>query len=276
LRIWISLQIGIIGGSGIYDLEFLTERKQHALTTPYGEPSDVMTLGLLDGVECVWLPRHDRAHRIMPSKINYRANIWALYSLGCTHILATSAAGSLQEHIKPGDFVILDDFYDQTKQRKTTFYEGEIGDPSGVLHIPGNEPFCVETRLVLKEACKRILSDRLYQSRVHEQGCVVVVEGPRLSSKSESKVFHSLGFDVINMSTIPEVLLAKELGICYAMVALVTDWDSWNDSKQSVTFESVAMQLKDNIHLLGKIVREAVKVIKEREQYWPLIYQEKQ
>lgn len=175
---------------------------------------------------CVF--RHGKKHHLMPSHINFRANIYALKQEGCTHALVTTACGSLREDIHPGDIVILDQFIDRTTKRESTFYDGKPASPEGVCHIQMDHPFCERTRGILIAAAKQL------QLRLHERGTVLTCEGPRFSSKAESNLFRSWGCDVINMTTVPEVCLAKEAGLCYASIALPTDYDCWKDEPVSV------------------------------------------
>ena len=175
-------------------------------------------------------PRHGRKHHLMPSFINFRANIHALKQEGCTHVIATTACGSLREHIHPGDVVILDQFIDRTFKRELTFYDGKPGSPAGICHIQMDTPFCKKTRSVLIKAAQKL------QLKCHEKGTTVTVEGPRFSSKAESFLFRSWGCDIVNMTTVPEVCLAKEAGLCYASIALPTDYDCWKDEPVSDSY----------------------------------------
>ena len=175
--------------------------------------------------------RHGKKHHLMPSSINFRANIHALKQEGCTHVIATTACGSLREHIHPGHVVILDQFIDRTFKREPTFYDGKPGSPAGICHIQMDAPFCKRTRSVLIKAAQKL------QLKCHEKGTVITVEGPRFSSKAESFMFRSWGCDVINMTTVPEVCLAKEAGLCYASIALPTDYDCWKDEPVSELLE---------------------------------------
>ncbi|XP_023579285.1 S-methyl-5'-thioadenosine phosphorylase [Octodon degus] len=221
-------QIGIIGGTGLDDPEILEGRTEKYVDTPFGKPSDALILGKIKNVDCVLLARHGRQHTIMPSKVNYQANIWALKEEGCSHIIVTTACGSLREEIQPGDIVIIDQFIDsilptsgkhyltlnshecdffrfqKTTKRPQTFYDGSHSCARGVCHIPVAEPFCPKTREVLIETSKKL------GLRCHSKGTVITIEGPRFSSRAESLMFRTWGADVINMTTVPEVVLAKE------------------------------------------------------------------
>ncbi len=205
--------IGIFGGSGFYS--FLSDIKEVEIDTPYGKPSDKFMLASYENKRIAFLPRHARDHSIPPHLINYRANIYAMHLLGVKWIIGPTASGSLKPEIKPGDFVISDQFVDRTTGRKDTFFDGPE-----VKHISTAYPYCSELRKLAYEACKRQGVD------VHESGTLVVIQGPRFSTKSESKWFSGLGWDVINMTNYPECVLAKELGICYANISLVTDYDA--------------------------------------------------
>lgn len=253
-----KLKVGIIGGSGLNDPKILHEKTEKSVTTPYGEPSSVLTLGQIEGVDVVLLARHGKGHDINPSQINYRANIWALQAEGCTHILATNACGSLRQEYKVGDLIILDQFIDRTFLRHNTFYSGNKEDPKGVLHIPMGHPFCEETRKVMIAATKELAFD------FHEAGTMVIIEGPRFSTKAESKMFALWGGDLVGMTTVPEVTLAKEAGICYSSVAMVTDYDAWKD-EDHVTVEQVYQTLKKNADKATKVLIKAVSLLAKRD-----------
>lgn len=219
--------------------------------TPYGAPSDVLVEGRINGVDCVLLARHGRRHSIMPSNINYRANIYALKKIGCTHILASTATGSLQQHIKPGDVVILDSFIDRTAKRQQTFYDGKEQSPVGVCHMPMEPAFCTRTRdAVIRTALELGIP-------VHDRGTAVTIEGPRFSSRAESLMFKDWGGDVINMTTVPEVVLAKEAGLCYSAIAMATDYDCWQTSTTVCVTDVLAM-FKANVDKVTQIITGTV------------------
>uniref|UniRef100_A0A668UH08 Purine nucleoside phosphorylase n=1 Tax=Oreochromis aureus TaxID=47969 RepID=A0A668UH08_OREAU len=222
-------QIGIIGGSGLDDPDILEGRTERYVETPYGKPSDALILGKIKNVDCVLLARHGRQHTIMPSNVNYRANIWALREEGCTHLLVTTACGSLREEIQPGDIVIIDQFIDRTTKRSQTLYDGQPTSPPGVCHVPMAEPFCNKTREVLVEVARSL------GVKCHVRGTMLTIEGPRFSSRAESLMFRQWGADVINMTTVPEVVLAKEAGLCYASIAMATDYDCWKEHEEAVS-----------------------------------------
>ncbi|XP_023018829.2 S-methyl-5'-thioadenosine phosphorylase [Leptinotarsa decemlineata] len=255
-----SVKVGIIGGSGLDDPDILKNRTEKKVSTPFGDPSDALILGEIDGVQCVLLARHGRKHSIMPSNINYRANIWALKEEGCTHILATTATGSLKEHIKPGDVVILDNFVDRTYSRKQTFFDGDPNHPIGVCHLPMEPAFCEKTREVLLEVTKEL------NIFVHERGTAVTIEGPRFSSKAESKIYRSWDCDLVNMTCVPEVVLAKEAAICYASIALATDYDCWKETGEKVSVSEVLKTFKENVAKVTNILTSAVPRI--AQQNW--------
>ncbi|KTF91577.1 hypothetical protein cypCar_00027794 [Cyprinus carpio] len=199
------VKIGIIGGSGLDDPDILEGRTERYVVTPFGKPSDALILGKIKNVDCVLLARHGRQHTIMPSSVNYQANIWALKDAGCTHLLVTTACGSLREDIQPGDIVLIDQFIDRTAKRVQTFYDGQPTSPAGVCHIPMADPFCSRTREVLLEVAQGL------GVKCHPRGTMVTIEGPRFSSRAESLMFRQWGADVINMTTVPEVCVDNVL-----------------------------------------------------------------
>lgn len=221
------------------------------LNTHFGNPSDVLIEGKIAGVDCVLLARHGRNHSIMPSNVNYRANIWALKEVGCTHLIVSTATGSLQENIQPGDIVIPNNFIDRTTKRAQTFYDGnEL--LVGVCHVPMEPAFCPRTRQVLIETAREL------GIKVHEQGTVVTIEGPRFSSKAESKLFRQWGADLVNMTLVPEVVLAKEAGLCYAAIAMATDYDCWRDCGESVNVADVLATFKKNVTKVTQLITNVI------------------
>uniref|UniRef100_A0A6M2DNA2 S-methyl-5'-thioadenosine phosphorylase n=1 Tax=Xenopsylla cheopis TaxID=163159 RepID=A0A6M2DNA2_XENCH len=247
-----NIKVGIIGGSGLDNPDILENREEFTIDTPYGAPSDVLIRGTIKNVPCVLLARHGRTHSIMPSNINYQANIWALHNSGCTHIIVSTATGSLQEHYKPGDLVILDDFIDRTTKRASTFYDGGYKSPLGVCHLPMYPAFCSKSRSVLIDTAKSLHINH------HETGTVVTIEGPRFSSRAESNMFKQWGAHVINMTTVPEVVLAKELGMSYAAIALVTDYDCWRDSGECVCVADVLAMFKKNVKVIADLIINSI------------------
>lgn len=254
-----KIKIGIIGGTGLDNPEIFTNKSEVKVTTPYGEPSSSLITGQLHGVDVVLLARHGRKHEMNPSSINYRANIHALKEIGCTHILATNACGSLREEYRVGDLIILDQFIDKTFKRECTFYSGHEGGPKGVMHIPMGHPFCEDTRKCMIEASKK------FDFTVHEKGTIVIIEGPRFSTVAESKMFRLWGADLIGMTTVPEVCLAKEAGLCYSSVAMVTDYDSWKEDEPHVSVEVVGKRLRENAEKATKLLIQAVELIAQKE-----------
>lgn len=246
-----NVKIGIIGGSGVDDPNLLQNFRKIKKHTPYGAVSDLITVGELGDKELVIIPRHGDSHRIYPSAVNFRANIWAMKELAVTHIIATTACGSLREEIKPGHLVFLDQFIDRTTKRHQTFYEGHE-----VCHIPMAEPFCPYLRSILIKSAQDLNIEH------HKKGTIITIEGPRFSTKAESKMFQQWGADVINMSTVPEVVLAREAGICYATVAMSTDYDCWRESKEPVTIEMVLRVMKKNAENVKKLFLSVIPEIK--------------
>ena len=242
--------VGIIGGTGFDSADILNKITRKKVHTPFGAPSDLITLGTFGNVRVAIIPRHGATHNIYPTLVNFRANIWALKELGATHIIAVTAVGSLREEIAPGDLVFPDQFIDRTTQRKSTFFEGQQ-----VCHIPMAEPFCEKLRLLLGN-----LSEQL-SLKHHKQGTVVTIEGPRFSTRAESRMFRQWGADIINMSTVPEVVLAREAGICYANIAMSTDYDCWHESEAPVTWEMIERTMKQNVENVKKLLFAALPAI---------------
>jgi len=238
--------IGVIGGSGLYNMDALEDVKAVSVKTPFGEPSDEYITGRLGGVKMVFLPRHGKEHRLLPSEINYRANIYGMKKLGVTAIISVSAVGSMKEEIHPGDMVIVDQFFDRTKARASTF----LG--SGVAgHVEFARPVCSSLSEVLYEAAKEA------GATVHMGGTYVCIEGPQFSTKAESLVYRSWGVDVIGMTNIPEAKLAREAEICYATIALSTDYDCWHEEEESVTVEMILETIKNNVAMARDIITTA-------------------
>jgi 5'-methylthioadenosine phosphorylase len=240
-------RIGILGGSGLYDMDGLTDRREQAVETPFGTPSDAVLLGTLDGEELAFLPRHGRGHRFNPSEVNYRANIWALKKLGVEWILSVSAVGSLQEEVVPGHVVLIDQFIDRTKHRAATFFEG-----GAVGHVAFADPICPTLRAMLLDAAAET------DATVHDGGIYVCMEGPAFSTRAESHLYRSWGGRVIGMTNLPEAKLAREAGLSYATLAMATDYDCWHDGHDAVSVEAVIAVLKANVRLAQDIIRAAV------------------
>ena len=245
-------EIGIIGGTGLYDPKLLKNVEEVTVDTPYGAPSDSITIGELSGRRVAFLPRHAKKHTIRPTDVNSRANIFALKKLGVQRILAPSAVGSLKEDYKPGEIVFVDQFIDRTTKREQSFYTGKK-----VCHISVAEPMCPELRQTLIAIAKDI------GIRAHDTGTYICIEGPRFSTKAESRLFRSWGADVIGMTLVPECVLAREAEICYASIATVTDYDVWKD--HAVSADEVVATMKASVEKVKRIILEAVaRLPKER------------
>jgi 5'-methylthioadenosine phosphorylase len=240
-------RIGIIGGSGLYDMDGLEGVRQELVDTPFGAPSDRYVIGRLHGREVVFLPRHGCGHRFMPTEINYRANIFGMKKLGVAWIISVSAVGSLQEKYRPLDIVIVDQFFDRTSKRVSTFF----GDGLAV-HIAFAEPICRSLAGILHEAGREI------GASLHMGGTYVNMEGPAFSTKAESAVYRKLGFDLIGMTNLVEAKLAREAEICYATMAMVTDYDCWHPDHEAVTVETVVKNLRKNADTAKRLIRKAI------------------
>lgn len=249
------VKIGIIGGSGLEDPDILKDASEVDVETKYGKPSSKLTLGKISGVDVVILSRHGKTHSISPTNVNNRANILALKEQGCSHVLAATACGSLREEIKPGHLVFVDQFIDRTTKRHQTFYD----ENKGVCHIPMAEPFCPELREKLIETAKEL------NLNFHDKGTVVTIEGSRFSTKAESHMFRLLGGDVINMSTVPEAVLAKEAGLCYQAIAMSTDYDCFLETEKPVTIDIVLATMKTNAENVKKLWLNVIPKIKNTE-----------
>jgi len=245
-------EIGIIGGSGVYDPGLLEEIKEVKVYTPFGAPSALVSVGTYKGMKIAFIPRHGKGHTIPPHRVNYRANIWALRELGVKSVIASSAVGSLREDYRPGDFVIPDQFIDRTKKRLDTFYEG-----GQLCHISSADPICPQ----LREFFIGLAKDLGF--RVHGQGTYVCIEGPRFSTRAESRLFRSWGTDIIGMTLYPECVLAREAELCYVTVAMVTDYDVW--AEKPVSTEEVIRTMNENAKQFKQLIMEALpRLPKER------------
>lgn len=241
------MRIGVIGGSGVYQMEGLTDVREERVTTPFGEPSDALIHGRLGDAELVFLARHGRGHKFNPTEVNYRANIFAMKMAGVEWILSVSAVGSLKEEIVPGDVVVVDQFIDRTRLRKNTFYENGI-----VAHVAFGDPVCTALRGYLLAAA------RSCTQRVHDGGTYVCMEGPAFSTRAESNLYRSWGASVIGMTNLPEAKLAREAEISYATLAMATDYDCWHLGHDMVTVDQVVAVLLANASLAKTIVATAV------------------
>ena len=248
-----DIRIGIIGGSGLYEMEALTDMTPVSLDTPFGAPSGPYRVGLLEGIRVAFLPRHGHGHQISPSELNFRANIYGFKKLGVEQLIAVTAVGSLKAHIRPLDIVVPDQFYDRTRQRDSTFFGNGL-----VAHIALAEPVCP------------VLSGLVYQSAlaagaaVHKGGALLCIEGPAFSTRAESNVYRQWGMDIVGMTSLQEAKLAREAEICYAAMALVTDFDSWHAEESAVSVAAVVQNLGKNISTAQKTLQTVVPKISTR------------
>jgi len=247
-------RIGIIGGSGLYEIDGIDIIDELDIDTPYGKPSDKLTLAQFNGQEVVFLPRHGKAHSIPPHKINYRANIYAMKLAGVSQIISISAVGSLREDIAPGDFVIVDQFVDRTRERASTFFDGPV-----VAHVSMADPTCHTLRETLIDACKQ------EDIKTHETGTYMVMQGPQFSTRAESELYRSWGMDVIGMTNMPEAKLAKEAEICYATVAMCTDYDCWHEEEDNVSVASVIEVMQSNVTQAKVMLLTVLKSLKTHD-----------
>lgn len=246
-------KIGVIGGSGLYEMEGLEVKERISIDTPFGDPSDQYILGSLEGIETAFLPRHGAGHFILPSEINFRANIYGMKKLGVEWIISVSAVGSMREDIYPGDIVVPDQFFDRTKGRPNTFFGNGI-----VAHVPFADPVCPALSDVLFNAGKEI------GTKIHKGGTYICMEGPQFSTRAESKIYRQWGVDVIGMTNIPEAKLAREAEMCYATIALATDFDCWHESEEDVSIDAVLEIMNKNISTAKSIIKKAVTMIPEK------------
>lgn len=239
-------KIGVIGGTGLYEIEGMTGIEEVGVKTPFGDPSDSIIVGSLEGTNLAFLPRHGRGHRISPTELPVRANIWALKSLGVEWIIAVNSCGSFKEELKPRELIIPDQVIDRTRNRISTFFGGGI-----VVHLPFSEPFCPVLSQILYQAAHQV------GAPVHKGGIFVAMEGPQFSTKAESRLYKSWGADIIGMTVLPEAKLAREAEICYATVACVTDYDSWHEALEPVRIEEIIAILGENVDRAKAIIRTA-------------------
>lgn len=250
-----NVRAAVIGGSGFYQMEGLGETETVAVATPFGPTSDAITIGALDGQRVAFLPRHGVGHRILPSELPARANIWALKSLGVEFIISVSAVGSLREEIEPLHMVVPDQLIDRTHGRVSTFF----GDGM-VVHIGFADPFCAELRGAVAGATRET------EATVHNGGTLVVIEGPAFSTRAESNLYRTWGADIIGMTALPEAKLAREAEICFAMLACSTDYDCWHDTAEDVTAEMIVANLLRNVEVSRRAVRLALQRLPERRE----------
>ena len=245
--------IGIIGGSGLYQMEGLRQIREVRIQTPFGQPSDRLILGNIEGKRLAFLARHGRGHTRSPSQINYRANIYALKSLGVTQVFSVSAVGSMKETIKPGDFVLPNQFIDRTTQRSNTFFDQGL-----VAHVSLADPICPVLSSILSKASQEI------GQVVHHGGTYVCIEGPQFSTKAESKLYRQWGVDVIGMTNIPEAKLAREAELCYATLALVTDFDCWHETEEAVSVGAILHIMKTNVEIAQAVLKASLRLAPDR------------
>lgn len=239
--------LGVIGGSGLYEMDGLTDVRTVRIATPFGKPSDDYIIGTLFGRRVAFLPRHGRGHRIVPTDINYRANIFGMKKLGVERIISVSAVGSMQEEIRPGDIVIPDQFYDHTKHRRSTFFGSGV-----VAHVGMADPVCRDLCQVLIDSGAKV------GATVHRRGTYICMEGPQFSTRAESMTYRQWNVDVIGMTNATEAKLAREAEICYSTIALATDYDCWHHSEEAVTVEAVLEVMRHNIETSRAMIRQAV------------------
>lgn len=243
-------EIGIIGGSGLYSMSGLTKTREVRVKTPFGEPSDAIVLGTLEGKQVAFLARHGRGHRILPGEINFRANIYAMKLLGVDRIISVSAVGSLKEELRPGEFLVPDQFVDRTKNRVSTFFGEGL-----VAHVGFDKPTCAQVSAVLSDASVHC------GVMVHRRGTYVCIEGPQFSTLAEAHMHRQLNFDVIGMTNVTEAKLAREAELCYATVTMITDFDCWHPEHESVTASQIIATLVQNAENAQKVLREAVRAM---------------
>ena len=242
--------IGIIGGSGLYSMSGLTATREIRVRTPFGDPSDVVVVGELEGKLVAFLARHGRGHRILPGEINYRANIYAMKLLGVERIISVSAVGSLKEDLRPGEFLVPDQFFDRTKNRLSTFFGDGL-----VAHVAFSHPTCAQLSGVLGNAC-------VHEAvKVHRRGTYICIEGPQFSTLAEAEVNRQLRFDVIGMTNLTEAKLAREAEICYGAIAMITDYDCWHPDHESVTASQIITTLNQNADKAQKVLRTSVREV---------------
>jgi len=249
-----KIKIGFIGGSGVYNIEGIRKIEEIDLDTPFGKPSDKIIISEYEGVKVAFLPRHGRGHYIIPSGINFRANIWAMKKIGVERLISFSAVGSMKEDIVPGDIVLPDQYFDRTKQRVSSFFGNGL-----VAHVSFDKPSCEILRDKIFSICKEL------NLRVHNSGTYICIEGPQFSTLGESKIYRLWGVDVIGMTAIPEAKLAREAEICYQTVALVTDYDCWHPEHDVVSVEVVIKQLIENSKNANEIVKKIIPVLQKEK-----------
>ena len=249
-RVAAKATIGIIGGSGLYSMNGLTATSEIRVKTPFGAPSDAIVLGTLEGKRVAFLARHGRGHSILPGEINFRANIYAMKELGIERVISVSAVGSLQEELRPGEFLVPDQFFDRTKNRVATFFGGGL-----VAHVALDKPTCGQVSAILADASVHC------GVKVHRRGTYVGIEGPPFSTQAEAHVHRQLRFEVVGMTNVTEAKLAREAELCYATIAMITDYDCWHPEHESVTATQIIETLNQNAENAQHVVREAVRAM---------------
>ncbi|MBS1839907.1 MAG: S-methyl-5'-thioadenosine phosphorylase [Acidobacteria bacterium] len=247
--------IGVIGGSGLYAMQGLTDTREIRVKTPFGDPSDALVLGTLEGKQVAFLARHARGHRILPTEINYRANIYAMKLLGVERIVSVSAVGSLKENLRPGEFLVADQFVDRTRHRISTFFGGGL-----VAHVTFDKPTCGQVSRVLADASVHC------GVPVHRKGTYICMEGPQFSTLAEAHMHRKMEFDVIGMTNVTEAKLAREAELCYGTIAMITDYDCWHPDHESVTGAQIMATLQQNAENAQKVLREAIKSMPEHRE----------
>ena len=247
--------IGVIGGSGLYAMQGLTGAREVRIKTPFGDPSDAFVIGTLEGKQVAFLARHARGHRILPTEINYRANIYAMKLLGVDRIISVSAVGSLRDELRPGEFLVADQFVDRTKHRISTFFGNGL-----VAHVTFDKPTCGQVSRVLADASIHCAV------KVHRKGIYICMEGPQFSTLAEAHMHRRLEFDVIGMTNVTEAKLAREAELCYGTIAMITDYDCWHPDHESVTGAQIMATLQQNAENAQKVLREAIKSMPERRE----------
>ncbi len=247
--------IGVIGGSGLYAMQGLTGAREVRVKTPFGDPSDALVVGTLEGKQVAFLARHARGHRILPTEINYRANIYAMKLLGVERIISVSAVGSLREELRPGEFLVADQFVDRTKGRISTFFGNGI-----VAHVTFDKPTCAQVSRVLADASVHCAV------KVHRKGTYICMEGPQFSTLAEAHMHRKMEFDVIGMTNVTEAKLAREAELCYGTIAMITDYDCWHPDHESVTGAQIMATLQQNAENAQKVLREAIKSMPEHRE----------
>ena len=249
----LQAKIGVIGGSGLYDIKGMTDIEEVDIVTPFGKPSDTITTGKLEGVGIAFLPRHGKGHRLSPTEIPVRANIYALKSLMVEHIIAINAVGSYRDEIKPGDLLVPDQLIDRTRSRVNSFFEGGV-----VAHIQFAQPFCPVLSQIVYQAARET------DATVHQGGTYITMEGPALSTQAESRLYRSWGTSIIGMTALPEAKLAREAEICYTIVAGITDYDSWQEESEPLEIGTIISILRQNTDTMKEIIKLAVTRIPEK------------